>query len=334
MKKIFILLFTGLSLNACSQQKEEEIKTVPPTVLKDIFIADPTIFYNEGNYYLYGTTTGNTALNGQGFQVYMSSDLKNWKGPVGAQGGLALKKGDSYGSEGFWAPQVLKYNNQFYMIYTANENIAVATSNSPLGPFRSTSKTPLVASVKQIDPFVFIDDDGKKYLYHVRLTNGNRIFAAEMNDDLLSIKEETLTECISSQLEWENTEKAEWPVAEGPTVLKKDGLYYLIYSANDFRNPNYAVGYATSKSPLGPWEKSKTSPILSRNLIGENGTGHGDLFLDKNNQLQYVFHTHYSATKEAPRKAALIELNFVQKENELQLEAKKESFSFLKTNLY
>ncbi len=332
MKKIFIILFTGLSLNACSQQKEEEIKIIPPPVIKDIFLADPTIFYNEDTYYLYGTTTGNTPLNGEGFQVYTSSDQKNWKGPVGAQGGLALKKGDAFGSQGFWAPQILKFNNQFYMIYTANENIAVATSNSPLGPFKNAFKEPLAASVKQIDPFVFIDDNGKKYLYHVRLTNGNRIFVAELNDDLLSIKPETLTECIAAELQWENSQNVEWSVAEGPTVMKKEDLYYLIYSANDFRNPDYAVGYATSKSPLGPWEKSKTNPIISRNLIGENGTGHGDLFLDKNNQMQYVVHTHYNTTKEAPRKAAIIEMNFVEKEQKIELEAKKESFRFLSSN--
>lgn len=334
MKKIFISLFLGLSLNSCSQPKEEDTKTTPPpaVVLKNIFLADPTIFYNEGTYYLYGTTTGNSPLNGEGFQVYTSSDQKNWKGPVGVQGGLALKKGDAYGTQGFWAPQIVKHNNQFYMMYTANENIAVATSNSPLGPFRNTSKEPLAAAVKQIDPFVFIDDDGKKYLYHVRLTNGNRIFVAELNDDLLSIKPETLTECIAAEWQWENTQNVNWPVAEGPTVLKKGSLYYLIYSANDFRNPEYAVGYATSTSPLGPWKKSTTSPIISRNLIGENGSGHGDLFLDKDNQWQYVLHTHFSATSEAPRKAAIIEMNFVEKDNQLQLEAKKESFRFLKTN--
>ena len=217
-------------------------------------------------------------------------------------------------------------------MYTANEKIAVATSDNPLGPFKNTSKEPLTASVKQIDPFVFIDDDGKKYLYHVRLTNGNRIFVAELNDNLLSIKPETLTECVAAELQWENTQNAVWPVAEGPTVLKKDGVYYLIYSANDFRNTEYAVGYASSKSPLGPWKKATTSPIIFRNLVGANGTGHGDLFLDKDNQLQYVFHTHYNATNEAPRKTAIIEMNFVQKEQELFLEAKKESFRFLKTN--
>jgi len=335
MNKIFLFLFLGLSLNSCSQQKEEKEKVTPPpptVTLKDIFLADPTIFYNDNTYYLYGTTTGNTPLNGQGFQVYSSTDLENWTGPVGAQGGLALKKGDAFGTQGFWAPQIFKYNNQFYMFYTANESIAVATSENPIGPFRSVSKEALAAPVKQIDPFVFMDDDGKKYLYHVRLTNGNRIFVAELNDDLLSIKPETLTECISSQLQWENTQNVSWPVAEGPTVIKKEGLYYLIYSANDFRNPDYAVGYATSKSPLGPWEKSTSNPIISRKALNVNGTGHGDLFLDKNNQFQYILHAHYSTTSEAPRKAAIIQMNFVEKAGVLQLESKSESFRILKTN--
>ena len=312
MKKTFIILFLGLSLNSCSQSKEEETKTTPPPaiVLKDIFLADPTIFYNEGTYYLYGTTTGNSPLNGEGFQVYTSSDQKNWKGPLGAQGGLALKKGDSYGTQGFWAPQILKYNNQFYMMYTANENIAVATSSSPLGPFRSTSKEPLAASVKQIDPFVFIDDDGKKYLYHVRLTNGNRIFVAEINDDLQSIKPETLTECISGILPWENTQNVSWPVTEGPTVLKHNGLYYMIYSVNDFRNPDYAVGYATAKSPFGPWEKASDSPIISKKNVGINGAGHGDVFYDKNGKMKYVLHTHNSNSGVSPRKAGIIDIAF------------------------
>jgi xylan 1,4-beta-xylosidase len=126
--------------------------------------------------------------------------------------------------------------------------------------------------------------------------------------------------------------KCELAGCRRPYSIEKDGLYYLVYSANDFRNPEYAVGYATSKSPLGPWKKSTTSPIISRNLIGENGPGHGDLFLDKDNQWQYVFHTHFNATSEAPRKAAIIEMNFIEKDQELQVQAKKESFRFLMKN--
>lgn len=324
MKKITTLITSLCVFVACSQDKNPT-KAPIETVSKNIFVADPTIFYNKGMYYLYGTTTGNIA-NGEGFLVYTSSDLKKWSGPSGAQNGLALKKGDSFGDKGFWAPQILEYNKKFYMIYTANENIAIASSDSPLGPFKSESKKPIIETGNQIDPFIFIDEDGKKYLYHVRLTNGNRIFVAEINDDLQSIKPETLTECISGTLPWENTENTAWPVTEGPTVLKHDGLYYLIYSANDFRNPDYAVGYATSKSPLGLWEKSKNSPIISRKNVNQNGIGHGDIFWDKSNKMYYVLHTHFSATEVSPRKAGLISVDF--KNNELV--ADPTSFVFLK----
>lgn len=84
------------------------------------------------------------------------------------------------------------------------------------------------------------------YLYHVRLQEGNRIFVAEMTNDLKAIKPGTLTESISAKEGWKNTEKVVWPVAEGLAIFKKDGLYYLFYSASDFRNKNYAVGFAIS----------------------------------------------------------------------------------------
>lgn len=213
------------------------------------------------------------------------------------------------------------------MIYTANENIAVASSNSPLGPFKSESKEPIIKTGNQIDPFIFIDEDGKKYLYHVRLTNGNRIFVAEINDDLQSIKPETLTECISGTLPWENTQNVSWPVTEGPTVIKHNGLYYMMYSANDFRNPDYAVGYATSKSPLGPWEKSKDSPIISRKNTNQNGIGHGDVFWDKKHKMHYVLHTHFSPSEVSPRKAGIIDINFKGD----SIKAESSSFKFLNT---
>ncbi|MET3027965.1 glycoside hydrolase family 43 protein [Flavobacterium sp. UW10123] len=307
IKKYFTLLSLFCVFICCSQDKE----TVKKATSKEqpILLADPTIFYENGVYYLYGTTTGDFP-NGEGFQVYTSSDLKKWKGPVGAQNGLALKKGDAYGTKGFWAPQIFKYSNKFYMIYTADENIAIASSDSPLGPFKNDSKAPMFNSGKQIDPFFFVDQDGKKYLYHVRLTNGNRIFVTELKEDLSGIKEETLKECISGVLPWENTQNVSWPVTEGPTVLKHNDLYYMIYSANDFRNPDYAVGYATAKSPYGPWEKAAESPIISRKDVGINGVGHGDVFYDKSGKMKYVLHTHFSNSGVSPRKAGIIDIDF------------------------
>lgn len=288
-----------------------------------IYLADPTIFEDQGIYYLYGTK-GDPRIKGEGFLVYRSKDLKNWEGPIGATDGYALKKGDAYGTKGFWAPQIFKYESTYYMAYTANEHIAIATSDHPLGPFTNNGQA-LKADVRQIDPYVYFEN-GKTYLYHVRLDNGNRIFVAELSKDLKSIKPQTLRECINAQSGWEDTQNVEWPVAEGPTVFKQGEKYIMLYSANDFRNPDYAVGYAISDSPMGPWKKMKNSPIISKKITKENGSGHGDLFYDKNKQSYYVFHTHFSDSKVSPRKTAIIKLRI----KEDNIKAKKSSFKWLK----
>jgi beta-xylosidase len=289
-------------ITSCRQQNSMPEQQAESSA-ESLFLADPTIFLDNGTYYLYGTNSP------EGFLVYTSDDLIHWSVP--AQGSLALRKGEAYGEKGFWAPQVFRYNEQYYMAYTANENIAVAVSNHPAGPFRQNKLAPIEAPTRQIDPYVFFDDDGKIYLYHVRLADGNRIVVAEMTDDLMAIKEETVKECIVAATEWENTPQADWTVAEGPTVLKHKGLYYLFYSANDFRNIDYAVGYAVAHSPYGPWEKTTDSPIISRHIIGYNGTGHGDFFQDKNGDRKYVFHIHYSDTTVSPRQTAVISADFI-----------------------
>lgn len=268
-----------------------------------IHLADPTVFCDNGTYYLYGTSP----VSDNGFWVYTSTDLQHWSGPAGAVDGYALR-GNTYGTRGFWAPQVFKKDGRYAMAYTANEQIAIAWADSPLGPFVQDEPAMIPAKTKEIDPFVFHDDDGKTYMYHVRLIGGNRIYVAEMNDDLRSMKEETARECIAvNDKGWENTAEGKWGVSEGPTVVKLDGTYYMFYSCNDFRSIDYAMGYATAKSPLGPWKKHK-KPIVSRHLTGENGTGHGDLFRDGDGRWMYVLHTHNSNSKVSPRRTAMVEL--------------------------
>lgn len=290
--------------------------------MDQIYLADPTIFEDQGAYYLYGTK-GDPRIEGEGFLVYRSTDLKNWEGPIGATDGFALKKGDAFGTKGFWAPQVFKYHSKYYMAYTANEHIAIASSDNPLGPFTNNGN-PLKADVRQIDPYVLFDGD-KIYLYHVRLQDGNRIFVAELSDDLQSIRPETLAECISAESGWEDTQEVEWPVTEGPTVFKRDQKYVMLYSANDFRNPDYAVGYAVGDSPKGPWKKIKDNPFISRAITGENGSGHGDLLYDQYGKAHYVFHTHFSNIKVAPRKTAIISIQI----EDYKIQAVKDSFKWL-----
>lgn len=285
-------------------------------------LADPTIFFDKGIYYLYGTSG---MADSKGFEVFTSTDQHSWK-----KEGLALKRGDSYGTRGFWAPQVFKYKGKYYMAYTANEHIAIAVADHPAGPFKQQVLAPLDAPVKIIDPFVWVDPSGTVYLFHVRLQNGNRIFVAEMDPSLTAMRETTLRECINATDQWEDTQRVPWKVTEGPTVLKHKGWYYMIYSANDFRNPDYAIGYAVAKTPTGPWEKFKGNPVISSKNTGEKGTGHGDVFLNQKGQMHYVFHTHHSNEKVGPRKTAVISIRFIQQKGAPdQLTADPGTFRFL-----
>ncbi|WP_461532177.1 glycoside hydrolase family 43 protein [Sinomicrobium sp.] len=332
MKNKFYLLLIGLAgfVVGCQNsgqthagsREEDPAKTVEK---KQIYLADPTIFESDGTYYLYGTK-GDPEIEGEGFLVYTSTDLVNWEGPSGATDGFALKKGDAFGNGGFWAPQIFEYNSRFYIAYTADEHIAIASADSPLGPFTNDGQA-IEAPVKQIDPFVFFDN-GNIYMYHVRLQEGNRIFVAEMTDDLSSLKPETLTECVHAEEPWENTQQVEWPVAEGPTVVKKEGLYYLLYSTNDFRNPDYAVGYAVSDNPTGPWEKADQNPIISQSSAGEPGIGHGDIVNGPDGNTFYVLHTHYSENEVHPRKTAMVQIEI--KDNKVHFVAN--SFNWIKVN--
>ncbi|WP_341839062.1 glycoside hydrolase family 43 protein [Chitinophaga caseinilytica] len=289
-----------------------------------IFLADPTIFVHRGTYYLYGTGSS------EGFLYYTSKDLKTWAQTADSTEQLALKRGEAFGNKGFWAPQVFRRGGSCYMAYTADEQIAIARASAPAGPFRQDAPLRLSGSGKQIDPFIFFDESGKVYLYHVKLQQGNRIFVTEMKPDLSDVIPGTEKECVAAVAGWENTAGAEWPVAEGPTVIRHKNLYYLIYSANDFRNKDYAVGYATAPSPTGPWKKYEGNPVISRQMVQQNGTGHGDVLIDKKGNMHYVLHIHHSADKVSPRATAIIGLRFRPGKNgEDVLEADVKSFRTL-----
>ena len=93
---------------------------------------------------------------------------------------------------------------------------------------------------------------------------------------------------------------------EGPTVIKLKNKYYLFYSANHFENIDYAIGYAVADSPYGPWVKSKDNPIIHRSIVGENGSGHGDLFEGLDKRLYYVYHIHNAPDKVGPRRTRIV----------------------------
>ena len=269
-------------------------------------LADPCVLRYNRYYYIYGTDDRNPDA---GIPVYRSKDLLHWEGPLGKRNGLALSKGDSFGDRGFWAPFVLARNNKLYMFYTANEQIAVAVSDSPLGPFEQQEKHPFPSDLKEIDPHVVVDDSGKIYMYFVRFEHGNRIFVEELNSDLLSRKPETRKECVRATEPWENASIGSKAVTEAPCTITHQGYTYLMYTCNDFRNPEYSVGYATSKSPFGPWTKYAQNPIL-RSDDESQGTGSCELIEGPGGNLFMFYHVHNSRTDWRPRRVMFSKCRF------------------------
>ncbi|WP_303919080.1 glycoside hydrolase family 43 protein [Draconibacterium sediminis] len=276
--------------------------------IQEIFYADPTIYVEGDTFYLTGT--GGHRVGPSGFSMLESKDLKTWNSPAGSTNGIhmIMKKGNqAFGESGFWAPQIFRVNETYYLSYTANEQTVLTKSNSLMGPYKQDKVAPIDGSEKNIDSFIFQDEDGKYYLYHVRFNNGNYLWVAEFDMEKGKIKPETLKKCFDQTEPWEATPNFESaPIMEGPTVFKLKDKYYLFYSANHFKNIDYAVGYAVADSPFGPWIKQKNSPIIHRSIVDENGSGHGDFFEGPNGQLYYVYHVHFSNNQVSPRRTRIV----------------------------
>lgn len=249
---------------------------------------DPFILLHDGTYYAYGTSAGN------GISVLTSNDLSAWDTP---QNPLALDKKDVWADRWFWAPEVYYVNGKFYMYYSADEHICVATSDNPLGPFRQEIRQPMLADEKCIDNSLFIDDDGKPYLFFDRFNDGLNIWVAELENNFLEIKKETMTKCIHVSQAWEEVRPR---VNEGSFVIRRNGVYYMTYSANSYESPYYGIGVATATNVKGPWTKYENNPIYQN--VGElTGIGHSAMFTDKEGNLRIVFHSHSSKAKIHPR---------------------------------
>lgn len=269
--------------------------------------ADPDILYYKGTYYLYPTNAGDEN-DDQGIKVYTSTDLVHW-----TDKGWAFKKGDGWGDSNFWAPDTIERDGTFYMYYVANEELCVATSDSPLGPYTQDVKEPMHSDVKEIDAHVFFDEaTGKYYIYFVRFTNGNVIWGAELNDDMKTIKEDTLTKIVEADQGWDQDMGN---INEGPFMITKDGKYYLTYSGSHFQSIQYGSGYAVSDHPLGPFEKYSNNPIMQSNSLA-HGTGHHCITTSPDGtEMFMVYHSHHDLSTTEPRQLCIDRLQFTTDED-------------------
>jgi arabinoxylan arabinofuranohydrolase len=237
------------------------------------FYADPEVLYAEktGKFYIYPTSDGFTGWSGTYFKAFSSTSLVNWQdeGLI-----LDLPKDVSWAKRNAWAPCIVekKINGQYKYFYyfSAAQKIGVAVADDPAGPFKDSGKALVdklpagVTGGQQIDPDVFTDPKtGKSYLYY-----GNGYMAgAELNDDMISIKESTLTLLHPGK-----------DFREGTYVFYRQGKYYFLWSEDDTRSPDYRVAYGVSDSPLGAITVPANNIILAKNAAKcIYGTGHNSV---------------------------------------------------------
>lgn len=239
------------------------------------FHADPEILYSRqtGKYYIYSTSDGYAHWGGWYLTAYSSTDLKSWT-PEGVV--LDLRSPQvTWANGNAWAPAIeeklIDGKYKYFLYYSGNaadnsgKQIGVAIGDSPTGPFKDLGH-PLVSQSptgrgQQIDVDVFTDPaSGKSYLYW-----GNGYMAgAELNDDMVSIKDETLTVMTPQG----GTLKTH-AYREAPYVFFRHGVYYFLWSVDDTGSPNYHVAYGTSDSPLGPIQVAKSPIVLIQNADKE-----------------------------------------------------------------
>lgn len=253
----------------------EGLGDLPANPVLPGFHADPEILYSRqtGKYYIYSTSDGYAHWGGWYLTAYSSTDLKSWT-PEGVV--LDLRSPQvTWANGNAWAPAIeeklIDGKYKYFLYYSGNaadnsgKQIGVAIGDSPTGPFKDLGH-PLVSQSptgrgQQIDVDVFTDPaSGKSYLYW-----GNGYMAgAELNDDMVSIKDETLTVMTPQG----GTLKTH-AYREAPYVFFRHGVYYFLWSVDDTGSPNYHVAYGTSDSPLGPIQVAKSPIVLIQNADKE-----------------------------------------------------------------
>ena len=285
MKNIIIILSLLVLVTSCkiaevksTVGKTEAVKLNNP-IITDQYTGDPAALVYKDKVYLYAGH--DEAPNDFNFYkmnewvVYSSSDMKNWEPhPV------PLKVTDfKWAANDAWASQVIERNGKFYWYVTVSHGtvpgkaIGIAVSDSPTGPFKDVLGKALITndmtkftdiSWDDIDPTVYIDNDGQAYLFwgntacHYAKLKGNMI---ELDGPIQHIDLPNYT--------------------EAPWIHKHKDWYYLSYA---YQFPE-KIAYAMSKSITGPWEYKG---ILNE-LAGNSNTNHQSI-IDFKGQSYFIYH--------------------------------------------
>lgn len=282
-----LLYITLLLLQVVIYTPAQETSGNP--LFKDWY-ADPDATVFEGQYWIYPTRSVGFGSQ-RYFDAFSSKDLIHWTKHSAV---FHTVVGGWYWNA-MWAPSVIHENGKYYLYFSANNyihegdigGIGVAVSDHPDGPFKDALGQPLIGKVingsKPIDQCVFRDDDDQYYMYY---GGWHRCTIVKLSKDLIHLEpfpDGTLYKDVTPQGNDYN---------EGPYVMKRKDTYYLMWSGGSYTDGTYHVSYATSKSPLGPFQGNDT--ILQQDLKIASGPGHHSVLKDPNYKDKYyiVYHRH------------------------------------------
>jgi len=243
MKKIIAQLLMVASLFPILSHAQNPI-------VQTIYTTDPAPMVFNDTLYLY---TGHDEDNSswyvmKNWRCYSTTDMANW-----TDHGSPLSLGTfSWAQSDAWAGQCVPRNGKFYWYVPVTKKtggfaIGVAVSNSPTGPFVDAIGAPLINN-SEIDPTVFIDDDGQAYLY----CGNPNLFYVKLNQNMISysgsVVQVPLTQAGFGVRTGDASRITQYE--EAPWLSKRNNLYYMLYAAGGI--PEF-IGYSTSTSPIGPW---------------------------------------------------------------------------------
>ena len=213
-----------------------------PVVPPGVFAADPEGHqWKDGRLYLYVSRDESPDFYcSWRYDLLSTDDLKNWRIHRDAFASKGPNDEVPYSDGELYASDAAYKDGKYYLYYSMRDAIdeGVAVADAPAGPFRDGRP---VEGISQIDPAVFIDDDGQAYLYWGQFSAKG----AKLKDNMLEVDTTTIVDGLVTE--------QEHFFHEGSSMRKRNGIYYMVYSHLRKGRPT-CIGYATSRSPLGPFE--------------------------------------------------------------------------------
>lgn len=263
------------------------------------YIADPSAkVWDDGRLYIYGSRDESTAYwCSYDHYVVSTNDLINWRVDTDAFWSKGPNDAVPYNDAPLYAPDCQYFDGKYYLYYCQPDRTSpegVAVSDSPVGPFK-TGKAIDLDGYNQIDPSVFVDDDGQAYYIWGQFT----LKMAKLNPDRMSIDKTTIKDSILTE--------SEHYFHEGSYLTKRNGIYYLVYADISRAGMPTCIGYATSKSVYGPY---KYGGVIIDNDHCDPGVwnNHGSIVEFKNQW--YVFYHRSSQGSDKMRRSCIEPIYF------------------------